>query len=81
MLESGSIIKNHTTRRNPNWYTTSNSPKGSMLQPLLWSLVVDKLLWGLNGGDILCRYDTAMLNYVKFPKTVSQVLQITLDTV
>jgi hypothetical protein len=57
-------------------------PQGGMLQPLLWSLVVDKLLWELNRRDILCnRYNTEMLNNVKFLKIVLGVLQIALDTV
>jgi hypothetical protein len=81
MLESGSTITT-LPGETLNWYTTCNSPQGGILQPLLWGLVVDNLLWGLNGGDILCnRYDTAMLNNVTFLKTVSEVLQIALNTV
>jgi hypothetical protein len=59
-------------------------PQGSVLSPLLWSLVVDDLLWGLNSnGYYTVRYadDKAILINGKFPHTVSEVLQTALNTV
>jgi hypothetical protein len=59
-------------------------PQGGVLSPLLWSLVVDDLLWELN---YRCYYtvgyadDTAILINRKFPQTVSEVLQTALHTV
>jgi hypothetical protein len=59
-------------------------PQGGVLSPLLWSLVVDDLLWGLNNnGYYTVGYadDIAILINGKFPQTVSEVLQTALCTV
>jgi hypothetical protein len=59
-------------------------PQGWVLSPLLWSLVVDDLIWGLNNdGYYTVRYtdDIAILINKKFPHTVSEVLQTTLYSV
>jgi hypothetical protein len=52
-------------------------PQGGVLSPLLWSLVVDDLLWGLNNsGYYTLRYtdDIAILINGKFLQTASEVL-------
>jgi hypothetical protein len=52
-----------------------------MLSPLLWSLVVDELLWELNGsGYYTVGYadDIAILTNWKFLQTVSEVSQTAL---
>jgi hypothetical protein len=59
-------------------------PQGGVLSPLLWSLVVDDLLWGLNSNvyyTIGYADGTAILINGKFPHTVSEVLQTALSTV
>jgi hypothetical protein len=59
-------------------------PQGGVLSPLLWSLVVDDLIWGLNSnGYYTVEYadDIAILINGKFPHTVSKVLQTALHTV
>jgi hypothetical protein len=58
-------------------------PQGVVLSPLLWSLVVDDLLCGLNcNGYYTIRYadGIAMLISGKFPQTVSDVLETALIT-
>jgi hypothetical protein len=58
--------------------------QGGVLSPLLWSLVVDDLLWGLNNnGYYTVGYadDIAILINGEFPQTVSEVLQAALCTV
>jgi hypothetical protein len=53
-------------------------PQGGVLSPLLWSLVVDKLIEGLNeNGYNTLGYadDIAILVSGKFPYTVSELLQ------
>jgi hypothetical protein len=58
-------------------------PQGDVLSSLLWSLVVDDLLWGLNkNGYYTVGYsdDIAILINGKFPHTVSEVLQRALCT-
>jgi hypothetical protein len=57
--------------------------QGCVLSPLLWSLVVDNLLWGLNNNDsytVGYADDIAILINGKFPQTVSEVLQTALCT-
>jgi hypothetical protein len=64
--------------------TARGCPQGGVLLPLLWSLVVDELLWELNDSDYYkVRYadDIAILINGKFPQTVSEVLQMALCTV
>jgi hypothetical protein len=59
-------------------------PQGGVLSPLLWSLLMDDLLWGLdNNGYYTVGYadDIAVLINGKFPQTVSEVLQTALCTV
>jgi hypothetical protein len=59
-------------------------PQGGVLSPLLWSLVVDDLLWGLNDdGYYTVGYadDIAILIHEKFLTTVSECLQTALHTV
>jgi hypothetical protein len=56
---------------------------GGVLSPLLWSLVVDDLLWGLDSnGYYTVGYadDIAILINGKFPQTVSEVLQTAICT-
>jgi hypothetical protein len=58
-------------------------PQGGVLSPLLWSLVVDDLLWGLNNnGYYTVGYadDIAILINGKFPQTVTEVLQTAICT-
>jgi hypothetical protein len=58
--------------------------QGGVLSPLLWSLVVDDLIWGINSnGYYTVGYadDIAILINGKFPHTVSEVLQTALHTV
>jgi hypothetical protein len=48
-------------------------PQGGVLSPLLWSLVVDELIGGLNGNDYYSMGyadDIAVLIRRKFPNTV-----------
>jgi hypothetical protein len=55
-----------------------------VLSPLLWSLVMDDLISGLNSnGYYTVGYadDIAILINRKFPHTVSEVLQTALHTV
>jgi hypothetical protein len=64
--------------------TARGCPQGSVLSPLLWSLVMDDLLWGLNNnGYYTVRYADviAVLINGKFPQTVSEVLQTALCAV
>jgi hypothetical protein len=59
-------------------------PQGGVLSRLLWSLLMDDLLWGLdNNGYYTVGYadDIAILINGKFPQTVSDVLQTVLCTV
>jgi hypothetical protein len=52
-----------------------------ILLPLLWSLVMDELLWDLNDNDYYTvgrADDTAILINRKLPQTVSEVLQTAL---
>jgi hypothetical protein len=59
-------------------------PQGGVLSPLLWSLIVDDLLWGLNNsGYYTVGYadDIAILINGKFLQAVSEVLQTALHTV
>jgi hypothetical protein len=59
-------------------------PQGGVFSPLLWSLVVDDLLWGLNNrGYYTVGYadDFEILINGKFPQAVSEVLQTALHTV
>jgi hypothetical protein len=56
-------------------------PQGGVLSPLLWSLVVDDLIWGLNNnGYYTVGYtdDIAIPINGKFPHMVSEVLQTAL---
>jgi hypothetical protein len=49
-----------------------------VLLPLLWSLVVDELVWELSEGDYYTvgyADDIAILINGKFPQTVPEVLQ------
>jgi hypothetical protein len=57
--------------------------RGGVLSPLLWSLVVDDLLWGLDDGYYTVGYadDIAILIHGKFLMTVSECLQTALHTV
>jgi hypothetical protein len=58
--------------------------QGGVLSPLLWSLLMDDLLWGLSyRGYYTLGYadDIAILINGKFPQTVSEVLQTALHTV
>jgi hypothetical protein len=64
--------------------TARGCPLGGVLSPLLWSLVVDDLFWGLsNNGYYTVGYsdDIATLINGKFPQTMSEVLQTSLCTV
>jgi hypothetical protein len=59
-------------------------PQEGVLSPLLWSLVVDDLIWQFNSnGYYTVGYadDIAILFNGKFPLTVSEVLQTALHTV
>jgi hypothetical protein len=59
-------------------------PQGGVLSPLLWSLVVDDLLWELNDkGYYTVGYadDIAILILGKFLSTLSECLQMALYTV
>jgi hypothetical protein len=53
-------------------------PQEGVLSPLLWSLVVDELLVGLNQGGIYAQGyvdDICLLAMGKFPNTVSGLMQ------
>jgi hypothetical protein len=55
--------------------------QGGVVSPLLWSLIMHNLLWGLNNnGYYTAEYadDIAILINGKFPQTVSEVLQTAL---
>jgi hypothetical protein len=59
-------------------------PQGGVLLPLLWSLVLDKLIGGPNGnGYYTLGYadDIAILICRKLPNTVSEILQEALSMV
>jgi hypothetical protein len=59
-------------------------PQGYVLSPLLWSLVVDDLLWELNSNSYYTvgyAEDIAILINWKIPYTVLEVLQTSLCTV
>jgi hypothetical protein len=59
-------------------------PQGGVLSPLLWCLVVDKLITGLNEGGIYGQgyaNDICHLAVGKFPNTVSGLLQWALRSV
>jgi hypothetical protein len=83
MLESRNIV-NALSGENLRASTARGYPQGGVLSPLLWSLVVDELLWELNdGGCYTVGYvdDIANLINGKFPQTVSEVLQTALCAV
>jgi hypothetical protein len=59
-------------------------PQGGILSPLLWSLIVYKLITGLKGsGCYTIGYaeDIAILISRRFPSTISELLQKALGTV
>jgi hypothetical protein len=59
-------------------------PQGGVLSPLLWCLVVDELIAGLNGGGIYAQGyadDLCLLAVGKFPNTVSGLTQWALHSV
>lgn len=59
-------------------------PQGGILSPLLWSLIVYKLITGLMGsGCYTMGYadDIAILISRKFPSTISELLQEALGMV
>jgi hypothetical protein len=59
-------------------------PQGGVLSPLLWCLVVDKLIAGLNVGGIHAQGyadDICLLAVGKFPNTISGLIQWTLHSV
>jgi hypothetical protein len=59
-------------------------PQGGVLSPLLWSLVVDELLTGLNQGWIYAQGyvdDICLLTMGKFPNTISGLMQWALNSV
>jgi hypothetical protein len=63
---------------------TRGCPQGGVLLPLLWSLIVDDLLWGLNSnGYYTIGYadDSNPNQWEKFLQTMSEVLQTALCTV
>jgi hypothetical protein len=83
MLESRNIVttlSGETLRAS----TAKGCRQGGVLSPLLWSLVVDELLWELNDGDY---YTVGYADDIAFPingkflQTVSEVLQTALCTV
>jgi hypothetical protein len=64
--------------------TVRRCPQGGVLSPLLWSLLVDDLLWELNNnGYYTVGYadDIAVLINGKFPQAVSEILETALCTV
>jgi hypothetical protein len=77
----------HACRRNSGGVCgkeLSAGGSGGILSPLLWSLIVDELIGGLNGnGYYTLGYagDTAILIRRKFPNTVSELLQEALSMV
>jgi hypothetical protein len=80
MLESRNISAGETLGMS----TVRDCPQGGVLSPLLWSLVVDDLIWGLNSNGY---YTVGYTDYIailingKFPHTVSEILQTILHTV
>jgi hypothetical protein len=59
----------------------SRCPQGGVFSPLLWILVVDKLLWDLSDDDYYTEGyvdDISILTNGKFPQTVSEILQTAL---
>jgi hypothetical protein len=77
MLESRNI-KATLSGENLGAATVRGSPQGGVLSPLLWSLVVDELLWELNYRGyytVGCADDILILINEKFPQTVSEFLQ------
>jgi hypothetical protein len=83
MLESGNLIAT-LSGETLEAYAVRACPQGGVLSSLLWSLVVDDLLWEIN--DSVC-YTVGYANAVailineKFLHTVSEVFQTTLCTV
>jgi hypothetical protein len=83
MLESRSIIAT-LSGETLGASAARGCPQGGGLSPLLWSLIVDDLLWGPNSnGYYTVGYadDIAILVNGKFLQTVSEVLQTALCTV
>jgi hypothetical protein len=63
---------------------TRGCPQGGVLSPLLWCLVDDELLAGLNGGGAYTQGyadDICLLAVGKFPNTISGLIQWALHTV
>jgi hypothetical protein len=83
MLESRNISVT-LSGETPGASAARGYPQGGVLSPLLWSLVVDDLISGLNSnGYYTVGYtdDIAILINGKFPHTVSEVLQRALHIV
>jgi hypothetical protein len=83
MLESRNIVTT-LSRETLKASMARGCPQGGVLSPLLWSLVVDELIWELNdSGYYTVGYadDIAILINGKFPQTVSEVLETALCTV
>jgi hypothetical protein len=77
MLGRGKITAT-LTRETLEKSVARSCPQGGVLSPLLWSLVVDKLIGGLDrNGYYTLGYadDIAILICGKFPNTVSELLQ------
>jgi hypothetical protein len=83
MLESMNISAT-LPGETPGASSARGCPRGAVFSPLLWSLVVNDLLWELNdNGHCTVGYDDdiAILINGKFLRTVSEVLQTALCTV
>jgi hypothetical protein len=80
MLESRNII-NTLSGETLRASTARGCTQEGLFSPLLWSLIMEGLLWELNSSDyyiIIYADDIAALMNGKFPRTVPEVLQTAL---
>lgn len=57
-----------------------NSLQGGVLSPLMWSLVVEELIWSLKDYYYYCKCTAIIIN-IKFPQNVSVVFETSVGIV
>jgi hypothetical protein len=81
MLESR-LVHTSLTGSSPTAKVVGGCPQGGVLSPLLWNLVVDRLLTVTNDlgfSTFGCADDIVIIVYGKFAHTVREIMQETLN--